>query len=81
MTIGEATKKAFDRGLEVGWQGVLITLRPLFEAMLDADLDRWACGKPLNLTEEEVAFRTYLVSLFERSASLRRHKYIATSPL
>jgi hypothetical protein len=38
MTIEEATKQAYDRGLEAGWQGVLMTLRPLFEAMLDADL-------------------------------------------
>ena len=34
MTIEEATKQAYDRGLEAGWQGILMTLRPLFEAML-----------------------------------------------
>jgi hypothetical protein len=66
MTIEEATKQAYDRGLEAGWQGVLMTLRPLFEAMLDADLDRWARGDPLHLTEEEVAFRTYLMTLLKR---------------
>jgi len=66
MTIGDATKQAYDRGLEAGWQGVLITLRPLFEAMLDVDLRRWGHREPFDLTEEEVAFRTYLVSLFER---------------
>jgi hypothetical protein len=59
MTIEEAIKQAYDRGLEAGWQGVLTTLRTLFEAMLDADLDRWACGEPLNPTEEEVAFRAF----------------------
>jgi hypothetical protein len=66
MTIEEATKQAYDRGLEAGWQGVLMTLRPLFEAMLDADLDRWAHGEPLDLTEEEVAFRTYYMTLLQR---------------
>jgi hypothetical protein len=66
MTIEEATKQAYDRGLEAGWQGVRMTLRPLFEAMLDADLDRWARGEPLDLTEEEVAFRTYLLTLLQR---------------
>ena len=66
MTIEEATKQAYDRGLEAGWQGVLMTLRPLFKAMLDADLDRWARGAPLDLTEEEVAFRTYLMTLLKR---------------
>jgi hypothetical protein len=71
MTIGEATKRAYDRGLETGYQGVLITLRPLFEAMLDADLRRWGHGKPFDLTEEEVAFRTYLVSLFERYCKIK----------
>jgi hypothetical protein len=66
MTIEEATKQAYDRGLEAGWQGVLTTLRPLFEVMLDADLDRWARRKPLDHTEEEVAFRTYLMTLLQR---------------
>ena len=66
MTIEEATKQAYNRGLEVGLQCVLMTLRPLFEAMLDADLYRWARGKPLDLTEEEVAFRRYLMTLLER---------------
>jgi hypothetical protein len=43
-----------------------MTLRPLFEAMLDADLRRWGHGEPFDLTGEEVAFRTYLMRLFER---------------
>ena len=72
MTIEEATKQAYDRGLEAGWQGVLMTLRPLFEAMLDADLDRWARGEPLDLTEEEVAFRTYLMTLLKRYCKTRK---------
>ncbi|HET6887799.1 MAG TPA: hypothetical protein VFH87_07730 [Candidatus Udaeobacter sp.] len=71
MTIEEATKQAYDRGLEAGWQGVLMTLRPLFEAMLEADLRRWGHGKPFDLTEEEAAFRTYLVSLFERYCKIK----------
>jgi hydroxymethylpyrimidine pyrophosphatase-like HAD family hydrolase len=33
MTIEDATKQAFDRGLEAGWQGTLMTVRPLFAAL------------------------------------------------
>jgi hypothetical protein len=66
MTIEEATKQAYDRGFDAGWQGVLMTLRPPFKAMLDADLKRWAHGERLDRTEEEeVAFRTYLMTLLE----------------
>jgi hypothetical protein len=65
MTIEEATKQAYDRGFEAGWQRVLMTLRPLFKAMLDADLERWTHGERLDRTEEEVAFRTYLMTLLE----------------
>jgi hypothetical protein len=65
MTIEEATKQAYDRGFQAGWQGVLMTLRPPFEAMVHADLKRWGYGEPLDLTEEEVAFRTHLMTLLE----------------
>ena len=72
MTIEEAIKQAYERGFDAGWQGALMTLRPPFEAMLDADLKRWGYGEPLDLTAEEVAFRTCLVTLLE-PGSLRSY--------